>query len=849
MSGDGVDAGSPTLHRLLGPSGRIQDGEDRRGARLLAALLIVHVLAALLGTAAASIFRLHWVKDSLLWGPLGLALLSCTLLVVLAYILVRVGLYRCGLALYISATALFPLAAPFTGAAPHQIGLVSTAIFPVLIAATFLSRGWVIVVATVIMGIAMAELSLLSLPATEALEGFAIALTVLASTGLMLVLRGHQRQIEAMRAGQLRESEAALRASEERLRLLVGTSRDLIVVLDGNGKRKDAFGAIETITGYPLSERGPLSHFEAMHPEDGPRIQREFADLLKHPGQIVRTEWRHLHRDGKYRWLEGLVANRLGQAGVDGIVVNIRDVSDRKAAEEALRRNESRYRTLFKTVTDGIFLLLRDGQLIEVNDAACRMLGYTREELLSMRMEDVAPPDKLEHLSQINRQVAEQGQLVFEASHRRKDGSIYPVEVAASQIDLEGVPAFMGVARDITDRLRAETEKQRLQDQLQQAAKMESIGRLAGGVAHDFNNLLTAILGNVDLALYELQRGKDPRGTLDEIRAVALSAASVTRQLLAFSRKHVIEARPVDMNELIARMHNMLERLIGEDIHLRTVAGPGLGTVQVDPGLVEQAIVNLVVNARDAMPAGGTLVIETADIRLDEDYVRTHPLAAPGRYVMLAISDTGEGMSDEVKRHIFEPFFTTKARGQGTGLGLATTYATVQQSKGSIELYSEPGKGATFKLYLPVLSGAANHVETPGPSPIAHFPAGTETILVVEDDDRVRELVAGHLVAGGYDVLVASNGREALALASARAKVIHLMVTDVVMPLMNGRELSERMAEIHKETQTLFTSGYTENIIAHHGVLPDGIEFLSKPYTLDVLAGRVRGLLDRAKAT
>jgi PAS domain S-box-containing protein len=492
-------------------------------------------------------------------------------------------------------------------------------------------------------------------------------------------------------------------------------------------------------------------------------------------------------------------------------------------------------------------LLLKDGQLVEVNDSACRMLGYTREELLSMRMDEIAPLEKQEHLQAMNRQVAEKGHLVFEASHRRKDGSVYPVEVAASLIDLDGVPAFMGVARDITDRLRADAEKLRLQEHLQQAAKMESIGRLAGGIAHDFNNLLTAILGNVDLSLRELQSGTDPQQNLEEIRAITLRASKVARQLLAFSRKHVIEARPVDMNDLIGHMPRMLDRLIGEDISLRTIAGAGLGTVFIDPGLIEQAVVNLVVNASDAMPTGGMLVIETADVTFDQDYVRTHPLVAPGRYVMLAISDTGQGMSEEVKRHIFEPFFTTKQRGQGTGLGLATTYAAVQQSKGSIEVYSEPGKGSTFKIYLPVVSGAAAPLPSPTSRDQPRLSSGTETILIAEDDYRVREMVVRSLTAAGYEVLVACNGQEALAMASVRKESIHLLVTDVVMPVMNGRELSQGMAAIHPETRTLFTSGYTENIIARHGVLEEGTEFLSKPYTLDILARRVRELLDRAK--
>jgi PAS domain S-box-containing protein len=482
-----------------------------------------------------------------------------------------------------------------------------------------------------------------------------------------------------------------------------------------------------------------------------------------------------------------------------------------------------------------------------VNDAACRMLGYTRDELLSMRMEDITPSDKTEHLHEINRMVAKKGHLLFEGSHSRKDGSIYPVEVAASLIDLDGTPAFMGVARDITDRRRSEAEKLRLSEQLQQAVKMESIGRLAGGVAHDFNNLLTAILGNVDLGLRELSRGENPREALEEIRGATLSAASVTRQLLAFSRKGVVEARPVDLNELIGRMRLMLERLIGEDIHLNTVAGPDLGTVYLDPGLIEQAIVNLVVNARDAMPTGGTLVIETANVVLDEDYARAHPPAAPGRHIMLTITDTGQGMSDEVRRHVFEPFFTTKPHGQGTGLGLATTYAAVQQSKGAIEVQSELGKGTTFRIYLPAVSGPAESLATPVSSEEPGRYSGTETILVAEDEGRVRELVVRSLSASGYDVLVASDGGQALALARTRKEPIDLLVTDLIMPMMNGRELSERLAEIHKETRTLFISGYAENIIAQHGVIDEGLDFLSKPFTLDDLTKRVRKILDRAK--
>jgi CheY-like chemotaxis protein len=351
-------------------------------------------------------------------------------------------------------------------------------------------------------------------------------------------------------------------------------------------------------------------------------------------------------------------------------------------------------------------------------------------------------------------------------------------------------------------------------------------------------------MGNVDLAANMARAGRDVREALQGIREASKSASTLTRQLLAFSRKHAGEPRLVNMNELILRMHTMLERLIGEDVQLRTIEGADIGAVRVDPGLIEQAIINLAVNARDAMPSGGILLIETANVVLDDAYVRAHPLAPRGRHVRLAVSDTGVGMTSEVKEHLFEPFFTTKPRGQGTGLGLAITYGAVRQGGGTIEVYSEPGKGTTFKIYLPVAIGKAQSLLSPSPDEAAPPGGGNETILVVEDDDRVREMAARALRASGYEVLAAGNGEDALGLAIARYEPIHLLVTDVVMPMMNGQQLSQALAKSHPETRTLFTSGYTENVIAHHGVSEKGIAFLGKPYSLDDLVRRVRKLLD-----
>ena len=514
------------------------------------------------------------------------------------------------------------------------------------------------------------------------------------------------------------------------------------------------------------------------------------------------------------------------------------------ANEHAARRSERHYRTLFETVTDGILLVNRDERVIEANNAACRQLGYTREELLGIPLTKIVPPEALEHLAEVQREVAARGFVRVDASHRRKDGSTYPVELTVSMTEVDGAPAFMAVNRDVTERRRAEADRRRLEDQLQHAVKMESIGRLAGGVAHDFNNLLTAILGNLELAKDRLQSNDGVQELLGEVREAAVSAAGLTNQLLAFSRKQIVEPRLVDLNELIVHMHKMLVRLIGEDIELRTLPGPGPVTVRIDPGLAEQVLVNLAVNARDAMVGGGVLIIETAIVSLDEQYKRSHPLVETGPHVRLAISDTGCGMSDEVKQHLFEPFFTTKPRGQGTGLGLATIYGAIRQSNGHIEVYSEVGKGTTFKIYLPAESGAPESL-TPalGLRPVT---GGSETVLVVEDDERVRNVATKVLRNAGYRVLSASNGEAALDLASHDREPIHLLVTDVVMPGMNGRQLAEHLAEGHPETRTLFTSGYTDNIIAHHGVLDREIEFLSKPYTLEVLTRRVRDILDKA---
>ncbi len=428
----------------------------------------------------------------------------------------------------------------------------------------------------------------------------------------------------------------------------------------------------------------------------------------------------------------------------------------------------------------------------------------------------------------------------------RKDGTKRSNEASVSLIkDPSGNRiGFRGLVRDITERKRSEEEKASLQDQLRQSQKIEAIGRLSGGIAHDFNNLLTTISGNAQLSLLDLKQGDPLRGNIEEIRKASERAADLTRQLLAFSRKQVMEMQVLDLNFIVQGLDKMLHRLLGEDIDLVTVLPEGIGNVKADPGQIEQVIVNLAVNARDAMIEGGKLTIETSDVELDEEYAHKHIAVQPGRYVMFSVSDTGEGMTPEVKERIFEPFFTTKEQGKGTGLGLSTVYGIVKQSGGNIWVYSEPGKGTTFKIYLPEVDEPIEESEEKGVK--EEILTGSETILLVEDDEEVRKLAVRILKKQGYNVLEASQGLDAFLICEEHEEPMHLLLTDVVMPKMSGRELADRIASIHPEIKVLFMSGYTDNAIAHHGILEKGTNFMQKPFTVDGLARKVREVLDKA---
>ncbi len=524
------------------------------------------------------------------------------------------------------------------------------------------------------------------------------------------------------------------------------------------------------------------------------------------------------------------------------------EIGERRRIEAALAATERNYREILNATGEAIFLHdTQGGKILEVNAAMLRMFGYSHDELKGMSLLDlvVSAPGAGGGLSvEQMLAAATSGQPLFEWQARRKSGEIFWVEATLRRSDIGGHSRVLAVVRDVSERKAAELERESLQDRLAQAQKMESVGRLAGGVAHDFNNLLTVILGNLDLAGREIGASHPALGEmLEEIRRASIRARDLTRQLLAFSRKQILQVRPVDLNELVVGFGKMLSRLIGEDIEVRTVLQPGLGLAQADPAQIEQVILNLAVNARDAMPKGGCLTIETGLRIVGPHESESPPELTPGTYVSLTVSDTGTGMDLETQKRAFEPFFTTKAVGKGTGLGLATVYGIVKQHGGHIALESQPGHGTVFRILLP----QSAEVPAPAADGASLPPSGgrTETVLLVEDEAAVRALTRRMLVSQGYRVLEADGGEEALRLAEAH-QPIHLLVTDVIMPGMSGPEVYAAVQSRQPGIKVLYVSGYTDDVIDRHGVKDRQIPFLQKPFTAPQLDEKIRSVLGGA---
>ncbi len=643
-----------------------------------------------------------------------------------------------------------------------------------------------------------------------------------------------------------KKQEESLRKSEEMYRSLFMRIPIGLYRTSPSGEILDANPALSDILGF--EDADSLIGINATIFYDDPEDQKKQERLMEEDGIIIDYEMPLRRRDGHLIWVRDntrAVYNEKGERIYhEGSLI---DITEQKKAIDEIRKSEERYRALVEGSIDGILMMDKERNILSCNSSLCKLFGYEEDELMGKSTRIFHPSDESFYSfgSLAYPRVKSMGYFKGEWGLIRRDGAEIPVEMAISPIrETDGrITGYISIVRDITERKKAEKEKSELEAQLRQSQKMEAIALLAGGVAHDFNNILSVIMGNCDLCLLDLPT-KDPiRANIEEIKNASRRAADLTRQLLAFCGRQILEPKVIDLNSLIKNLEKMLLRIIGEDIELYTFLSEDLGRIKADPGQIEQVILNLTVNARDAMPRGGKFTIETSNANLDEEYARKHVGVAPGSYIMLSITDTGTGMPPEVKERIFEPFFTTKEKGKGTGLGLSTVYGIVKQSGGNIWVYSELGQGTTFKVYFPKVEEPAHKLEEKIVSP--EILGGNETILLVEDDETVRKLALRILKKQGYNVLEASGGGEALIICENYKETIHLILTDVVMPRMSGKELVERLMLIHPEMKVLYMSGYTDNVIAVHGILEKGIEYIQKPFTVEGLARKVREVLDK----
>jgi len=669
------------------------------------------------------------------------------------------------------------------------------------------------------------------------------------------------RRLEALRA-KLMQAQAALKESEKKFRSDISkrkqaeadlllkdraltSSVNAVIINSLDGKTIYFNDSFLKMYGYSREEARRLTAYDLAYTPEG--NERVFT-ALKSKGFFVGEDVAK-RRDGSPFPVD-ISASTIKDA--DGrpiaMIGSFVDITERKRAEQALRESEERFKRLVQNTSDIIAVTDERYVRTSISGPLEQIFGYQPGELTGNDILERIHPDDREAISKTFAEISDHPGATRRAElrYRHKDGNWVALEAVSTNLLHD--PVVKGIVwniRDISERKNAEQERARLQNQLQQAMKMEAVGQLAGGIAHDFNNLLTTINGNVELARMDLDPATPLAAYVDEVSKAAEIAASLTRQLLAFSRQQIIEPKVLSLNDLVANLQKMLVRLIGENITVQTALSESLGSVKIDPSQFEQVLVNLVVNARDAMPDGGKLLIETANVDLDEAYQASHPYVRPGKFVQLAVTDTGCGISAEVHAHLFEPFFTTKPKGHGTGLGLATAFGAVKQAGGSLEVYSELGVGTTFKIYLPRIEEPAEKLTKEESS--KELLKGCETVMLVEDDTSVRDLARGILQRLGYKVLCAPNGGEAVALVEKNRGRVDLLMTDVVMPGMNGRELADRLLRLNPEMKVLFTSGYTENVIVHHGVVEKNLNFIGKPYSLSALAKKLRTVLEPSR--
>jgi two-component system, cell cycle sensor histidine kinase and response regulator CckA len=645
---------------------------------------------------------------------------------------------------------------------------------------------------------------------------------------LLQELQIHQVELE-MQNEQLRQTQAELETALTKYSDFYDFAPVAYLTLDERGLILEANLTAATMLGVKrtgLLQR-PVTNYIVK--EDRNIYFRQHQQLLETQGP-QHYELRMLQKDGTPFWTGISTIATLDNNNARLCKATISDITGRKRAEEA-------FRVLVNRAPLGIFLI-QDGNFVLVNPGFEAISGYREEELLGRKSHCLAAPesDKVVRREAIKRLKGETS-VPFEFQFIAKNGETrWGMETLASTIYL-GNRVTLGYFLDIT-------EHKTLEAQFLQAQKMEAVGRLAGGVAHDFNNLLSVIFGYGDLINQKIHEQDPLARYLGEIMKASDRAAALTRQLLAFSRKTILMPQILNLNDQLTEIEKMLARLLGEDIEIWVILDPALGAVNADPGHIEQIVMNLAVNARDALPKGGKLTLETANVYLDEDYAQRHTYVTPGHFVMLAVTDNGQGMDAATKARIFEPFFTTKELGRGTGLGMSTVYGLVKQNGGYIEVESEVGHGTTIKVYLPRVQETVATVSAA--KPIDRDLHGSETILVVEDEDMLRESICRGLKIYGYTVLAARDGGEAIFLCEGDPGPIDLLLTDVVMPQMNGRDLADRLSPLQPEIKVLYMSGYTENAIVHHGVLETGISFIQKPFRIKKLMEKIRGILDNS---
>ncbi|MFO0750876.1 MAG: PAS domain S-box protein, partial [Myxococcota bacterium] len=657
---------------------------------------------------------------------------------------------------------------------------------------------------------------------------------------------------EADRRAQQRATERAHRRQEARFRAIIEKADDVVLLADRQGTILYASPAVKKVLGYEPDALVGQSGAVLMHPDDAARSAARYYGVIDGTASSRPEPRRARRADGGEVWVEIAATNLLDEPDVGAVVVHLRDLTDRRRAMAELEASERRYRRIIETTSEGVALIDASGHATFVNRRLTELLGWAEgADIIGKRFADLVDArgrGAFLGVMMALREVREPAQIEVPLSKR--DGTTVWVLIEATGIFGEDGrhEGYLAMLADLTERRRAEEARRRAEEalsksseQLRHAQKMEAIGRLAGGVAHDFNNLLTVILSYGTMVAAQFASDDPVAEDLGELVTAARRAAELTRQLLMFSRQQVVQPQTIDVNDVVSGIERMCQRILGEDITLVTALGSDPGLVLIDPGLLEQVLMNLVVNARDAMPAGGRLTMETTSLELDETFAAEHLGITPGPHVLLAVSDTGCGMDRETQARIFEPFFTTKEAGKGTGLGLSTVFGIVQQARGSVWVYSEPGHGTTFKVYLPRVDLRADRQPTTGPRP--HVPPGTETVLLVEDEDQVRRIVAAVLRQNGYQVIDTRRPSEALAKLAEHEGVVDLLVTDVVMPEMSGPQLAKQLRELRPGLKVLCVSGYADEAIVGAGLIDAGVAFLQKPLVPEALLRKVREVL------